>query len=242
MQGTSGNGTLTEKALRVLVGNNGATEAMTVLNNGDVGIGIVNPSARMHIVGPTLTSALATSALRITQTWNTTGSPTAIFANITNTASGALANLMDLQVGGVSQFKVIKNGDISANGSANLFGFATISTSSAGYFQFGSGTRSRMSSSANGNILFQNASLTDFGLLQFGGTTSSFPSLKRSGAGLIIRLADDSANAALQALTLKATQAAGYISSDGSTGATGSFTTVDLKTVTVKDGIITSIV
>ncbi len=33
----------------------------------------------------------------------------------------------------------------------------------------------------------------------------------------------------------------GYISSDGSAGATGSFTTVDLKTVTVKDGIITSI-
>ena len=35
---------------------------------------------------------------------------------------------------------------------------------------------------------------------------------------------------------------AGYISSDGSTGATGTFTTADLKTVTVKDGIITSIV
>lgn len=37
-------------------------------------------------------------------------------------------------------------------------------------------------------------------------------------------------------------QAAGYKSSDGTAGATGSFTTADLKTVTVKDGIITSIV
>jgi len=37
-------------------------------------------------------------------------------------------------------------------------------------------------------------------------------------------------------------QAGGYKSSDGSAGATGSFTTADLKTVTVKDGIITSIV
>ena len=42
--------------------------------------------------------------------------------------------------------------------------------------------------------------------------------------------------------SVKAGTAAGFISSDGSTGATGSFTTVDLKTVTVKDGIITSIV
>lgn len=42
--------------------------------------------------------------------------------------------------------------------------------------------------------------------------------------------------------SVKVGTAAGYISSDGSTGATGSFTTVDGKTVTVKDGIITSIV
>lgn len=42
--------------------------------------------------------------------------------------------------------------------------------------------------------------------------------------------------------TIKVGTAAGYLSSDGSTGATGSFTTTDLKTVTVKDGIITAIV
>lgn len=44
------------------------------------------------------------------------------------------------------------------------------------------------------------------------------------------------------ATSVKVGTAAGYISSDGSTGATGTFTTADLKTVTVKDGIITSIV
>ncbi len=42
--------------------------------------------------------------------------------------------------------------------------------------------------------------------------------------------------------SIKAGTASGYLSSDGSSGATGSFTTADLKTVTVKDGIITSIV
>jgi hypothetical protein len=42
--------------------------------------------------------------------------------------------------------------------------------------------------------------------------------------------------------SIKAGSVAGYLSSDGSAGATGTFTTVDSKTVTVKDGIITSIV
>jgi hypothetical protein len=42
--------------------------------------------------------------------------------------------------------------------------------------------------------------------------------------------------------SVKVGTAAGYISSDGSTGATGTFTTADAKTVTVKDGIITNIV
>lgn len=49
------------------------------------------------------------------------------------------------------------------------------------------------------------------------------------------------ASAAVQGLTIKATQVAGYISSDGSTGFTGTVTTGSLvgKTITIKDGIIT---
>lgn len=83
---------------------------------------------------------------------------------------------------------------------------------------------------------------TSFNRIVLGGTTSSFPSIKRSGAGLIARLADDSADTTFTASTLKASASAWFISSDGSTWATGTFTTVDLKTVTVKDWIITSIV
>jgi hypothetical protein len=64
----------------------------------------------VDIVASTLTGSSATSALSLTQTWNTTGNPTAIFANITNTASGATSNLIDLQVGGVSQFRVSRTG------------------------------------------------------------------------------------------------------------------------------------
>lgn len=64
-------------------------------------------------------------------------------------------------------------------------------------------------------------SKSDFGLLQFGGTTSSFPSLKRSGTGLHVRLADDSAYADLSLSTVTASQnltAAGYIACYGTGG------------------------
>ena len=53
--------------------------------------------------------------------------------------------------------------------------------------------RSVMTSPSDGVIQLRNFAGTDFNRLQFGGTTSSFPSLKRSGATLQARLADDSA-------------------------------------------------
>jgi hypothetical protein len=40
LKGTTGNGTLTSPAVQIITGNNGATTALTVLNNGNVGIGI----------------------------------------------------------------------------------------------------------------------------------------------------------------------------------------------------------
>lgn len=53
LQGTSGNGTSTATALEVKVGNNGATNALTVLNDGNVGINKSNPSVPFHIVSGT---------------------------------------------------------------------------------------------------------------------------------------------------------------------------------------------
>jgi hypothetical protein len=57
-----------------------------------------------------ITGANAQSLFDLAGAWNTTGNPTAIKLNITNTASGASSNLMDLQVGAVSKFKVDKAG------------------------------------------------------------------------------------------------------------------------------------
>ena len=139
------------------------------------------------IEGTSLTGSSATSALSITQTWNTTGSPTLIFANVLHSASGASSLLMDLQYASVSKFLVTKAGDLSCAGAT--FGYLTLTNGAS----FAFGTRSVIASTANNNVRFTNYAGTDFGLLQFGGTTSSFPSLKRSTTNLQVRLADDSA-------------------------------------------------
>jgi len=64
-------------------------------------------------------------------------------------------------------------------------------------------SRAHLSSSADGLLCLTNgtAPFTDFNRLQFGGTTSSFPAIKRNGAGIDIKLADDiSGFAAVQSL------------------------------------------
>lgn len=66
----------------------------------------------------------------------------------------------------------------------------------SGAFRFNS--RSRIASPADSVLTLTNNAATDFDRLQFGGTTSSFPALKRSSTTLQVRLADDSAFAAFE--------------------------------------------
>jgi hypothetical protein len=56
-------------------------------------------------------------------------------------------------------------------------------------------SRAIIRSFSNGTIQISNAASNDFSRLQFGGTTSSFPALKRNAAALETKLADDSAYA-----------------------------------------------
>ena len=66
--------------------------------------------------GYSLTGSNATNMIDLAGTWNTSGNPTAIKLNITNTASGSSSLLMDLQVGSVTQFNVTKGAsDISTD-------------------------------------------------------------------------------------------------------------------------------
>ena len=67
---------------------------------------------------------------------------------------------------------------------------------SSGFYWTG---RSTIFSDADGNIYLTNNAGTDFGRLQFGGTTSSFPALKRASAVLECVLADNSGYASFTA-------------------------------------------
>ena len=53
LQTTSGVGA-TGADMHFLVGNNGGTEAMTILNSGNVGIGTTGPQAKFHVNGDVL--------------------------------------------------------------------------------------------------------------------------------------------------------------------------------------------
>ena len=73
----------------------------------------------------------------------------------------------------------------------------------ASFYQLTNGSTLANIGSTNGAFLMTNSAVNDFNRLVFGGTTSSFPALKRSSASLIVRLADDTANAALESASLK---------------------------------------
>lgn len=72
-----------------------------------------------------LSGAAATSIYSITQSWNTTGTPTAIKLNITDTNSATASLFLDLQKNSNSVFNVDKNGN------TNIFGNLIIGTANS---------------------------------------------------------------------------------------------------------------
>jgi hypothetical protein len=80
----------------------------------------VNTNA-LAVTGYSLTGSDAQSLIDLAGTWNTTGTPTALKLNITNTASNAASPLMDLQVGGTSRFKVLANDYLTVPNGNGLF-------------------------------------------------------------------------------------------------------------------------
>lgn len=82
--------------------------------------------------------------------------------------------------------------------------------------------------------------LTDSAAMTFAGTTLTVTDLVVGNDATVTNLM--TADTIVGTTSIQVGTVAGYLSSDGSTGKTGSFTTVDGKTITVKDGIITAIV
>jgi len=95
---------------------------------------------------------------------------------------------MDLQVGGSSRFRVDRAGVLISSGSV-ISGSDIVATNGR-FIQWS--TRSVLGSPSDGNITLYSSSLSDFNRLQLGGTTNAFPAIKRNGAAIDFRLADDS--------------------------------------------------
>lgn len=107
---------------------------------------------------------------------------------------------------------------VIAADASTYFDFATRT------LQFGTGSVLGDSSlTTDGDLLATNSTNSSFGKLMLGGKTSSFPAIKRNGAGLAFRLADDSADAGvtsggiISSDTLSAMSATG-IPAGGTTG------------------------
>ncbi len=120
-----------------------------------------------------------------------TGTATGIFLNATETALNGMGhNLMDLQVGGVSRFRVSNGGIIV---SSSHISTTAGSIYAANGYSIGWSSGSQFSSSTDGIINLLNSGFNNFNRLNFGGTTNAFPAIKRNGAAIDFRLADDSA-------------------------------------------------
>jgi hypothetical protein len=117
---------------------------------------------------------------------------------VVNAPSGFTGHLIQCYVNGASGtsggvFFVDNQGFLYC--SSSIYCYGNIHLAAHGY----------LSSSTDGIWAIENNAGTGFTRLQFGGTTSSFPSLGVSGSGLVAQLADGSANTTLTASTLTET-------------------------------------
>lgn len=185
----------------------GITVPPTV-TGGDKGVGTIN-AAGLYING----SAVSTSAANLTVGTSVINSGTTtrilydnagILGEYTITGSGTVvamqtgASLITPTIGVATGTSLALGTSLSGGSSISASG--NIDIASGASFIWAS--RSQLLSPSDGIIKLANNANTDFNRLQFGGTTASFPAIKRSSAGLSFRLADDSGDAAIAASSL----------------------------------------
>ena len=152
------------------------TSSLLQLSTEQVGL-----SRTVNLSAGATTPRLFNVAYTINNSGAQTGTLTGLFLNATETAlNGMTHNLLDLQVGGSSKFRIRSNNyiDIYNNTQLTWITYNGYLYHDANNFQMSTAT----------SILFTPAT----GLVKIGGTTSSFPAIKRNGAQIDFRLADDS--------------------------------------------------
>ena len=144
----------------------------------------------------------------------------------TEKAGTGSARALEFQTDGVTRMTIASSGGTINVGSGAQLGSTGIQVASTASLRFsggaiGSSSDLWMLRSGSGIIRFATGTSTStagFNRLQFGGTTSSFPALKRDTTTLQVKLADDSAFTAIQgklttetAYTAGAPTATGYL-------------------------------
>ena len=178
----SANLPITYDSVNKIIGFNGNP----VLNGSTavVGIGgVSSPTSQLTLADTTLagSGSLAGTLCDLSQTWNTTGNPTALRLNVTNTASGSTSKLIDLQVGGVSKFNIDKNGAPSILTNTNFnFGTSAIADSGNNFF-VSSAASLFLRTNGSTNVLaltYPDVTLTATGSYTWGSSGTSSPDLK----------------------------------------------------------------
>lgn len=214
-------GATTAAAGSVRLANNVSVAWRNAANNADLGLALNGSNvfalgSSISVTGSVTASgdAIAGGAFR------NSAPADGIFGTIyqRNGANSAYVELLTLDsgsnllIGGNTGVIVFRNGNggVFTMSGADLY----INSPTTGHIRWLGQTR--ISSPADGRLLITDDAGTAFGRMQFGGTTSSFPALKRSTTALHVRLADDSAFADLSAATTTITRTAlGTTSTDG---------------------------
>lgn len=187
------------------VNASGTSKSATAQNILDLSASATQTFTNKTLASPTLTGAAtitggtvtaSTPVVNVTQTFNNAAVAfTGIKANFTNTASAAGTYLADFQVGGTSQYSLSPTGDTVQTGQATIGNASALVWSG----------RSKIQSTVDGYVSLYNNAGTDFTGLRLGGTSSSFPMIKRNATALETKLADDSAYASHNALSFRST-------------------------------------
>ena len=105
-------------AFGAVTGSTVSGGAVTLADKLTITQGTANANV-LQSTGYSLTGTNASSLIDLAGTWNTTGTPSAIKLDITDTASNSNSLLMQLLVGGANRFRIFKNGDLFALGNLN---------------------------------------------------------------------------------------------------------------------------
>lgn len=205
-----------------VITNNGAASTPPLTLTGTIFTGGTATTTKpQFLVQPTG----ATSAA-----WSTSG--TLIGAN---SASGFIGNLIDLQLNGVSKFKVTSGGNVTTAGSIDASAWIQVGAIQVYYWS----GRSAMASPADGVVRITTGAETSFVGLMLGPTGTTFNRIKHDATGVLgIRLADDSAYSGLNLGRL-----AGSVQSLSGAGAvnlttyTTALTTTAADALTLADGV-----